>query len=74
MPTSLGLYGPHALTEKDIDDAVVGLGPGVYALGSNTPTVFYVDYIGRSDDDLHGRLKQWVSGKYTHLSLSETKS
>jgi len=32
MP-SLGLNGPHALTEKDIDGAVVGLGPGVYALG-----------------------------------------
>ena len=67
MPTSLGLYGPHALIEKDIDSAVVGLGPGVYALGSNTPTVFYVDYIGRSDNDLNGQLKQWVGGNYTHF-------
>ena len=67
MPTSLGLHGPHALTEKDIDGAVVGLSPGVYALGSNTPTVFYVDFIGRSDNDLNGRLKQWVGCKYTHF-------
>jgi hypothetical protein len=65
----LGLSAAHELTEKDIDGAVVGLGPGVYALGSSTPAAFYVDYIGRSDDDLNGQLKRWVGGKYTHFKF-----
>jgi len=65
----LGLSAAHDLTEKEIDGAVVGISPGVYALGSNTPDVFYVDYIGRSDNDLNGQLKQWVGGKYTHFKF-----
>jgi hypothetical protein len=66
MPNS-GLHGPRALTAKDIDDVVVGVGPGAYALGRSTPDTFYIDYVGRSDSDLNARLKQWVGEKYTHF-------
>jgi len=63
-----GLHGPGVLTEKGIDDIVKGVGPGAYALGRNTPQSFIVDYVGRSDADLNGRLKDWVNNdKYTHF-------
>lgn len=44
-----------------------GTGPGAYALGRQVGETFYVDYVGRSDADLNGRLKDWVSSKYTHF-------
>jgi hypothetical protein len=62
-----GLHGPRPLTEKDIDAVVVGVGTGAYTLGRDTGPTFYVDYVGRSDNDLNGRLKQWVGTKYTHF-------
>lgn len=64
MP-STGLHGPHGLTTATIDTVVKGVGPGAYALGRNTSTGFYVDYVGRSDTDLNDRLKDWVTSKYT---------
>ena len=61
---STGLKGPFPLTEEGIDDEVTRTSPGAYALGylddSNT---FIVCYVGRSDDDLNGRLKNWVGKK-----------
>jgi hypothetical protein len=64
---STGLIGPRPLTEKDIDAIVKGVGPGAYALGRDLGTKFVVDYVGRSDEDLNARLKQWVGSKYTHF-------
>jgi hypothetical protein len=62
-----GLHGHHLLTEKEIDKVVRGTGPGAYALGHEANGTFYVDYIGRSDSDLNGRLKQWASSKYMYF-------
>jgi hypothetical protein len=62
-----GLHGPGVLTEIGIDEIVKGVGPGAYVLGRNTPGTFYVDYVGRSDGDLNGRLKDWAGSKYTHF-------
>ena len=64
-----GLFGPHGLTQKEIDAAVRGTGPGAYALGRWNGSTFYVDYVGRSDGDVNGRLKQWVGSKYTHFKF-----
>jgi hypothetical protein len=36
---------------------------GAYAFGHLTNNFFYVDYVGRSDNDLNARLKNWV-GKH----------
>ena len=62
-----GLYGPYALTTEQTN-AHVGHGIGAYALGKLDTAVntFYVYYVGRSDDDLNGRLHKWVR-HYTHF-------
>jgi len=60
MP-SLGLQGPFALNEESIDKTVDQTSPGNYALGDrNQSGTFLVDYVGRSDNNLNGRLKQHV--------------
>lgn len=64
-----GLFGPHALTEFGIDAAVKGTGAGAYALGStNANGVFTISYVGRSDTDLSGRLKDHV-GSYMQFKF-----
>lgn len=59
-----GLYGPFDLTQSGIEKNVKGTGPGAYALGRFSDNTFYVDYVGRSDDDLAGRLQQHVPEPY----------
>lgn len=67
MP-STGLHGPHQLTTQNVDAVVRGRGPGTYALGRvDQNNVFIVAYTGRSDTDLNGRVKDWVSSKYPHF-------
>lgn len=61
---STGLKGPFPLTEDSIDNEVTRTSPGAYALGYlNDNRTFIVSYVGRSDDDLNGRLKKWVGKK-----------
>lgn len=63
MPVSK-LFGPHALNEKTIDQAVRGVGAGAYALGRvDQSGTFLISYVGRSDSDLNSRIKQHA-GKY----------
>jgi len=62
MP-STGLTGPYALTVATIDGTLSPNRIGAYACGHTTGDSFYVDYVGRSDDNVAGRLKQHV-GKY----------
>lgn len=65
-----GLFGPHSLTESTIDLVVQGTGPGAYALGEqNASGGLSVQYVGRSDVDLNGRLKDWV-GSYKHFKYA----
>lgn len=70
MPNT-GLGKPYSLDEKTIDQVVKKNSIGAYVLGhfktskknDNEVKTFVVEYVGRSDDDLNGRLKKWV-GKY----------
>jgi hypothetical protein len=55
MATS-GLNGPYPLTADGVNAAVKPGYPGVYALGNTKDNTFYIGYVGRSDDDVHGRL------------------
>ena len=56
-----GLFGPHPLTAIGVASAVRGKLPGVYALGKlGDDGIFYIGYVGRSDDDLAARLQQHV--------------
>ena len=65
MPNT-GLGTPYALTDANID-RIAEQKIGAYALGSVSGDTFTVNYVGRSDDDLNGRLKKWVGKKYTHF-------
>jgi hypothetical protein len=62
MPQT-GLRGPYNLDNATIDAIVTRTSPGAYALGKVDDNIFYVSYVGRSDDDINRRLKDWV-GKY----------
>ncbi|NQV36495.1 MAG: hypothetical protein HQ509_00640 [Candidatus Marinimicrobia bacterium] len=57
---SLGMKGLFNLTSREIDSQVTKTSPGNYALGRVSENKFYVYYVGRSDTDLNGRLKDWV--------------
>lgn len=66
---TLEMNGPYALTVTAIETAVNKISAGNYALGKSENSTFYVSYVGRSDDDLRGRLKMHV-GKYNHFKFS----
>jgi hypothetical protein len=66
---STGLRGPYKLDNETIDKEVTEESAGAYALGKMRDTTFIVMYVGRSDDDLNGRLKKWVGSKYTHFKF-----
>lgn len=73
MPDS-GLFGPYALNSATIDAVVRGTSPGAYALGSaNAGGGLSISYVGRSDSDLHSRLKQHV-GSYSSFKYGFTPS
>lgn len=59
MPQT-GLNGPFSLTNISIDSVIKYISPGAYALGQVKNNTFYIEYIGRSDENLNARLKQWV--------------
>ena len=54
---SLNMEGPYRLTKEKIDEVVTRKSPGNYGLGYVRDDIFYVCYVGRSDDDVNERLK-----------------
>lgn len=73
MP-STNLKGPYTLTEINIDEIFSEIKSGTYVLGHLTKAeTFVVEYVGRSDDNLNGRLHDWV-GSYTHFKARYFKS
>lgn len=75
MP-SLNMQGPYRLSTEKIDEVITRTSPGNYALGYVRDNTFYVCYVGRSDTDVNGRLKEWVGKKpkYTHFKFSYATS
>lgn len=76
MPKT-GLRGSYSLNNETIDAKVTRKNSaGAYALGhvetekknEEERKIFYVNYVGRSDDDINGRLKEWV-GKYPRFKF-----
>ena len=65
MPQS-GLRGSYRLEKWTIDHQVTRTSPGAYALGRTRNDVFEISYVGRSDDDVRGRLLQWI-GSYAEF-------
>jgi hypothetical protein len=69
MPET-GLFGYYAFNQDNIDAFVATKGAGVYALDRTTAGEFKVSYVGRSDDDLPGRLKQHLSKGYAYFKYA----
>ncbi len=69
MP-SLDMDGPYPLTEQAIDQRVTRKSAGNYALTKSLEETFVVNYVGRSDEDVAGRLKQWArQGAYKRFKF-----
>ena len=66
MAVPMGLAnGPHPLTSNGVAAVVTYKSPGAYALGKmGMDGVFYISYVGRSDDDVANRLAQQVPQPY----------
>jgi hypothetical protein len=66
MATAMGLAnGPYSLTTSGIDAAVTSKSAGAYALGKmGDDGVFYISYVGRSDDDVACRLRDHTAKWY----------
>ena len=60
MAVPIGLQsGPHPLTDAGVKAAVLYKSPGAYVLGKRGDDgVFYIDYAGRSDEDVADRLSK----------------
>jgi hypothetical protein len=70
---SLSMKGPYTLSVEMIEKEILARSPGNYALGYVDGHTFIVKYVGRSDFDLHSRLKDWV-GKYPLFKWSYASS
>ena len=57
---SLEMSGSFPLSDEAIDDAVMRISPGNYALGYMEDNMFRVFFVGRSDSDVRRRLHEWV--------------
>jgi hypothetical protein len=56
----LEMSGPYPLSDEAIDEALLRISPGNYALGYMDGDLFVVFYVGRSDSDVRRRLHDWV--------------
>lgn len=60
-PASMNMDGPHCLAFERVDAVVRPAQAGVFALGYlGADGAFYVNYIGRSDDDVRRRLLDFI--------------
>lgn len=69
MPDLNMPFGPFDLTNEEIDKRVKKGSIGNYAYGQVDGNTFYVQYVGRSDDDLNARIKHGV-GTYEKFMFS----
>ena len=70
---SLNMNGSYTLSNDEIDRVVTKTSIGNYALGYSKDSSFYIKYVGRSDDNVNGRLKDWV-GHYKEFKFSYASS
>lgn len=62
---SLNMQGAYDLTKAGVNNAVTNASPGNYGLGYlDSNNTFIVQYVGRSDTDVNGRLHDWIGTKY----------
>jgi len=73
---SLNMNGPYDSSNEEVDRVITKTSAGNYALGyTNDEGTFIVKYVGRSDDDVNDRIKDWVDEykkfKYSYASSSK---
>lgn len=74
MP-SLEMNGPYDFNEESIENEIRKISAGNYALGrTNKEGIFFVEYVGRSDSDVKGRLKQHIGENYAKFKYSYASS
>jgi hypothetical protein len=64
LPT---LDGPHALSQRLVEQTIRGKFPGVYALSAKEGGIVNLRRIGRADADLGAALREFI-GVYSHFS------
>lgn len=71
MALSTGLTGPYQLSPQNVSANVYVDRVGAYALGALIQDgIFEVRYVGRSDDDVAGRLQSWTGKpRYTYFKF-----
>ncbi len=57
---SLDMNGPYEMSSSEVDRVITKTSPGNYALGYSGDSSFIVKYVGRSDNDVNKRVKEWV--------------
>ncbi len=68
------LHDPDHLTKEKVDAAIGHRTPGFYVLGTlGDNKVMSVSYVGRSDDDIAGKLKRHV-GNYPAFAYATADS
>lgn len=71
----LNMQGPFDLTTLGVSNAVARGIAGNYGLGYvNDRNTFIVEYVGRSDVDVGGRLHDWIGTKYKRFKYSYASS
>lgn len=73
MASPDGFSDLYVLNDSNIDAHVLLTSSGVYVLDRSATGGFTTHYVGRSDDDVNGRLKDWV-GKYKYFKFQYTSS
>jgi len=73
---SAGLMGPFRLNYDDVTNCIPRVAPGAFVLGHKGPDGrFYVDYVGRADQDVRGKLLELIGSgnlfKYRCTSSAE---
>lgn len=66
---TLNMTGPFPLTQEEIDKRIIPGRPGNYAYGFNYLGNFKVQYVGRSDTNLHARISHGI-GQYDFFKFS----
>jgi hypothetical protein len=75
MEFYIDMNGPYSLTDDNIDKNVIKKSIGNYALGYlDENNEFIIQYVGRSDNDLNERLKNWVNKKYKNFMFINQKT
>jgi hypothetical protein len=70
---AVNLDGPFALTKNGINSTVTSTSAGVYALGYTNGNNYYIQRVGRSDDDLNRRLHDY-EGQYQEFKAAYCSS